>query len=352
MADPSEAPDPQEPGNPYQVHSEYTGDKLPVVTTPACNSQTLGIASKPQHRLWSAITGSFLAIGAGLVASMVVLMIVAVIDGGAEIIQEREAFRSWFAEYMSTSTGLLVVVLPGQLVFLGAALFGGMLSPQPLRQRLLLVKGRYSIWSWFLFAMATPCVAMIANLIVNNLNRQPSQQLEMLEKMFQMQSQQSVLLLLFMMCVVPGIAEELLFRGYLQGRLLERLSPFWAIVISTSIFAAAHLDLQHAIGVIPLGFWLGVVAWRAGSVWPAILCHIANNAFAILASLFASQADEMATVGIIGLLVLACSAMAFTLSMVSLSARAPTDGLAPAVEPAGAVENGGEPLCGVENQEP
>ena len=342
MEDPSESPDSQEPGNPFEVQAEYTGDKPPVVTTPVGSIQLPTIANEPQRRLWSAIVGSFLAIGAGLVASMVVLMVVAVIDGGAEIVQQRESFSSWFADYMSTSTGLLVVVLPGQLVFLGAAPFGGMLSPQPIGQRLLLVKGRYSIWTWFMFAMATPCVAMIANMIVSNLNRQPSQQLEMLEKMFQMQSQQSILLLLFMMSVVPGIAEELLFRGYLQGRLLERLTPFWAIAISTSIFAAAHMDPQHAIGVIPLGMWLGVVAWRAGSVWPAVLCHIANNAFAIFASLFAKHADEMATVGVLGLLVLACSAMAFTVSMAALLSRAPTDGLAAAPESAGAVENNGE----------
>ena len=28
--------------------------------------------------------------------------------------------------------------------------------------------------------------------------------------------------------------------------------------------------------------WLGVIAWLSGSIWPAVICHAANNAFAVL----------------------------------------------------------------------
>jgi membrane protease YdiL (CAAX protease family) len=83
--------------------------------------------------------------------------------------------------------------------------------------------------------------------------------------------------------VVPGIVEELLFRGYLQSRLLQRWPPLLAVGASALIFSAAHLDPIHVLGVIPLGVWLGTVAWRAGSVWPAILCHAVNNAVAVAA---------------------------------------------------------------------
>jgi membrane protease YdiL (CAAX protease family) len=81
---------------------------------------------------------------------------------------------------------------------------------------------------------------------------------------------------------LPGVVEELMFRGYLQTRLAERLSPLWAILLSALVFSAAHLDVIHIIGVLPLGIWLGAVAWRAGSIWPAVICHAVNNTVAVL----------------------------------------------------------------------
>jgi uncharacterized membrane-anchored protein len=31
---------------------------------------------------------------------------------------------------------------------------------------------------------------------------------------------------------------------------------------------------------LPLGIWLGVVAWRTGSTWCSIACHLFNNLMA------------------------------------------------------------------------
>ena len=102
---------------------------------------------------------------------------------------------------------------------------------------------------------------------------------------------------------------------------MQRFSPFWAIAISTGIFAAAHMDPQHAVGVIPLGVWLGVIAWRTGSVWPAMLCHAMNNAFAILASIFAKFLDDPAAMGLFGLLTLALCALALAASITLLAKK-------------------------------
>ncbi|MEN0109586.1 MAG: CPBP family intramembrane glutamic endopeptidase [Planctomycetota bacterium] len=76
---------------------------------------------------------------------------------------------------------------------------------------------------------------------------------------------------------VPGVCEELLFRGYIQRRLLRRWSPAWSIGWATVLFAVAHVAPSYIAVALPLGVWFGVIAWRTGSVWPSVACHAFVN---------------------------------------------------------------------------
>lgn len=38
---------------------------------------------------------------------------------------------------------------------------------------------------------------------------------------------------------------------------------------------------MHSIAVMPLGVWLGLIAYRCDSLWPAVIGHIVNNGFAL-----------------------------------------------------------------------
>jgi membrane protease YdiL (CAAX protease family) len=80
--------------------------------------------------------------------------------------------------------------------------------------------------------------------------------------------------------LVAPLCEEIAFRGYLQRTLLSRMLPGQAIAVSAILFAALHLD---PVGFLPrfvLGSIFGWLAWRSGSVWPAVLAHAANNGLA------------------------------------------------------------------------
>jgi membrane protease YdiL (CAAX protease family) len=77
-------------------------------------------------------------------------------------------------------------------------------------------------------------------------------------------------------------AEELLFRGLLQRGLAPRLGSAAAIALAAGAFAAAHGDLVHAVAAFPLGVYLGVLAWRDGSIRAALAAHVGNNAVAVL----------------------------------------------------------------------
>jgi uncharacterized protein len=82
---------------------------------------------------------------------------------------------------------------------------------------------------------------------------------------------------IFFIAIAPGFNEELLFRGYMQRRLLERWNPWVAIVVASLLFAILHI-MPHPVALaFPVGIWLGVIAWRTNSTWPGIVSHAVFN---------------------------------------------------------------------------
>jgi len=80
--------------------------------------------------------------------------------------------------------------------------------------------------------------------------------------------------------LLPGVCEELALRGWLQRGLEPRLGGAAAVVLGAAAFGVLHADPVHASGAFVLGLYLGTVAWWAGSIRPAVLCHVVNNGVA------------------------------------------------------------------------
>jgi ABC-2 type transport system permease protein/sodium transport system permease protein len=102
---------------------------------------------------------------------------------------------------------------------------------------------------------------------------------EMVDRLLQ---QSSLPLQLFCLAVVPAVAEELFFRGFLLNGLLSRSRGQTApLLLSSVLFAAAHLipdlALERFPGTLLLGLLLGFVRLRSGSVLPGMLLHAVNN---------------------------------------------------------------------------
>lgn len=131
----------------------------------------------------------------------------------------------------------------------------------------------------------------------------------------------AVLLLEFLcIAVMPGIGEELLFRGLLQRGLQRQFgnrrgAAGGAILVSAGLFGLVHADFVHSPAAFVLGAYIGVVAWRAQSIRPAILCHVANNAFALLGSAFQFEFGEG------GAVLSACGALAIAGGAVWIALR-------------------------------
>ncbi len=87
------------------------------------------------------------------------------------------------------------------------------------------------------------------------------------------------------------VCEEFFFRGVLQAGLSERLAPPTAVVVTAFVFALFHLDPVGFLARFEMGVVFGLLAWRSGSLWPAIAAHAANNLVSTLI-FFASGGPE------------------------------------------------------------
>jgi len=70
---------------------------------------------------------------------------------------------------------------------------------------------------------------------------------------------------------------ELLFRGILFFPLIEPLGIWPAIAINTALYSATHIPkgLDETIGAIPLGIVLCLLSYASGTIWIAVIVHIA-----------------------------------------------------------------------------
>jgi len=92
-------------------------------------------------------------------------------------------------------------------------------------------------------------------------------------------------LIILLAVVFAPIAEELLFRGWIQTSLTAQFGPRPAIMASSLLFAFAHYEKTHlyALVVLPIGLALGVLRERNGLKASITLHACFNGAASVLA---------------------------------------------------------------------
>ena len=275
------------------------------------------LASGP--RVWTALMVGILAIPLAAVVGGIVLAAAMLAFHGTPFPDSSSLMDTWLEDLAQTRVGLVVIIVPGQLVFLAAALGAAWLSPQSLTQRLELGPGRLPWWTWIVLMLGTPIIGVLSSHVLSLLVDDMGDQLKLVDAMLRTHVRDFAWGLLALVAVLPGFVEELLFRGYLQSRLLRCWPPALAVGFSAVVFSLAHLDPVHVLGVLPLGLWLGAIAWRAGSIWPAILCHAINNAVAVSGALFEDTGTWELTLDPYSITLLAVSGPAFLVSLAILA---------------------------------
>ena len=83
---------------------------------------------------------------------------------------------------------------------------------------------------------------------------------------------------------VTVLAEELLFRAWLQAALVARLGSVAGLVVTALLFGAAHLPFSPSFALVALiaGLGYGLAFHCSGRLWPAVLLHGAVNLLHLL----------------------------------------------------------------------
>jgi membrane protease YdiL (CAAX protease family) len=178
---------------------------------------------------------------------------------------------------------LVLTLVPFQLGMLAMVTLAARWSPEPMRERLGLVPSsgrpvsRLRMAMLAAFTLSTALMSAIGlSLFLGDPAASP------ISTAISDGSWIAVTLTAVLLSLVPAIIEEVVFRGYIQRRLLARWSPSVAIGVSTLLFAIIHADsLQHVLAVVPLGIVTGLLAHRTGSIKAGMLVHAIHNAGAV-----------------------------------------------------------------------
>jgi sodium transport system permease protein len=136
---------------------------------------------------------------------------------------------------------------------------------------------------WPLFVLMIGPLHVTAGLVTrfaNTVFPVPETYLEQLNEQFapliDLPAWQAILLIAFL----PGICEEIAFRGTLFYGLERKFQGFRLALIVGLVFGFFHFDLSRIIMAGTLGIVLAGARILTGSIFPGMLLHVGNNALA------------------------------------------------------------------------
>lgn len=235
-----------------------------------------------QPRIWPIPIVVFMAFCLHMSTSIATLLLAMWLVNGTlspEMLQDGAAIAS----VTKSRLGLTLTLIVPQTMMLLPVLVAAFFSPVPFAERLGLVRGTWPMKLWISSAIATPIVGLISSMLVGGLMGESESLKEMTNIFRDLGKSGFFIPLALMVGLTPGICEELLFRGYVQTRLVARMGAVFAILFTSVAFAAFHMDLVHSTAVIAIGIYLGWLSWASGSIFPAMIAHFVNNFLSVAA---------------------------------------------------------------------
>ena len=313
MTDPAPA---KPPPNPYEasvVAPEIVAEVVPYFEPPFV-----------RPRVWTV----FVTIAAAFVAMIAVSLVgglgfaVVLVAGGTRPAD----LQKQLIELLTAPPAFIGLGLVTQFTLAATAFAAAWFSPQPLASRLGLVRPRWAWWETLVvnvgslvpFAIGMSGAVALAQV----LDPDPTA-----ANLMKSMTPAWVVPYLLFISLAPGLSEEMLFRGYAQRRLIERWGGWTAILVTSVIFAVIHLAPHTVVFALPVGIWLGLMAWRSGSIWPGVIAHAAINGLWNAYNLarqfeYLPEEPSWAALGVVG----AIGVTAFVWSIVILRRSRPPGG--------------------------
>ncbi len=231
--------------------------------------------SKP--RVWTSIAALIFGLGLAIVlqAFLGIVGVFVLLQRGVDASRLADSIQEWLMEPATFNLTILI----GPSTFAVATILACWFSPTAWRERIRWKTPRTS-WSLCLLAVVgslLPAIVALqaADWLVKFLPWIPYD--TSFEIFFKKITPFWALVFVVLIGVVPGISEELLFRGYMQSRLIQRFGVLGGIIGSSILFGLAHIMPPVILLATIIGVYLGYVAWKCDSIWPTIAAHILIN---------------------------------------------------------------------------
>lgn len=308
------------------MESQLQSEPSPTASPAAPVLHAMESPAPARPRVWTV----FLAFGSLVATLMVVGSLIFGVGLGVEAarsgVNPRDAKAlQGLMEQLKLAPWLHVAgVITSSTTGLALALLCAKLSPRPWRERLRLRAGAPLPLPAWVAAMVGCCAlgqAMDSAFVLTGAWSWTSS-LKGLEAAAKASPVTFAVLLLFG-TVGAGMAEELLFRGYMQGRLVERWGRMAGIATTATLFGLLHMDPVQSPMALVIGLFLGWLAEHTGSVRLPVLTHMLNNTVSFMQARYAVPTSQLPTSVNVALLIVCPLLVAGSLVLLRRAGAAP-----------------------------
>jgi len=96
-----------------------------------------------------------------------------------------------------------------------------------------------------------------------------------------------LIIAIFILAIVPGVAEEIFFRGMVQTQLQHVFkNPNYAVFITAFLFSFFHFQFYSFIPKMILGILLGYIFMWSKNIWYSSAVHVTNNLIVVIGTYF------------------------------------------------------------------
>ena len=224
---------------------------------------------------WMSLAGIAITLGAALF-----LVVRGQLSGVPGVPDARILLELWRSPYFLAGLAALSAIVQAEVAILAAAL-----SPVRWRARLRLSHASASRGAVLVAMVGALAFSEISDGVLALTGLQLTGAIGRMVLAFRGAPWPAVLLMAVGGGLGAGIAEELLFRGYVQTRLVQRWGPRVGVVTAL-LFGALHLDPVQSTFAFAIGLVLGWLTERTGSIRPAMAAHALNNSVWVLSLRF------------------------------------------------------------------
>jgi len=178
-----------------------------------------------------------------------------------------------------------------------ALLFAYFTHPRPAAYLGLSKPGRRSHWPLVILLMlgAAPIFIGLADLVSQlDLGAAAKKAQEDSDRAFKallsMSSPMHLIVSFIVLAILPGVSEELFFRGILM-RFVDKRSRniIFPIILSSLMFALMHSNVYGLPSIFLAGCLLGFIYYITGSLWCSIVAHIFFNGMQVVLTYLAGN---------------------------------------------------------------